>query len=102
MWLILGVSKKKGIEVFHLSERSVNTIECCKFLRKINKSGPKKNIVDIRVNVSYHSCERTKTKMTNLKLTPIYNLANRLDLNRIGHVFGFLKQPYRKRRLRVL
>ena len=53
-------------------------------------------------NVSYHRSKETRSKMNELNIRAIYNVAYRPDLNPIENYFALLKRAYKRERLRKI
>ena len=100
--LILGISKERGVEAAHICSNKLDGGEVIAWLNKL-KLGRGPRPVLFMDNASWHKSQEVKEVLKRKQLEAIFNLPYRPDRNiAIESVNGFLKQNFRKKRLRAI
>ena len=72
--LLMGISYEKGVEQWKIFPKSVDTDKFIRYLEMVREANGNKKITLFMDNLGVHKTKRTKKRMEELGIIPIYNI----------------------------
>lgn len=70
----MGISYEKGVEQWKIFPKSVDTDKFIRYLEMVREANGNKKITLFMDNLGVHKTKRTKKRMEELGIIPIYNI----------------------------
>ena len=100
--LIAAASIDRGVEIYQIYRRSIDSTAYIEFLEGIAKLYPGEDVAIFLDNMRVHRSKKTGEAYKRLGIIPIFNIPYSPQFNGIEGVFNMIKASYKRYLLRAI
>lgn len=100
--LLMSISVEEGIDLAKVYPKSVNIDKFIDWLEDLRAKYPDRLMACFLDNLQVHKAKRTREKLDELGIVPIYNLPYSPEYNPIELIFSIVKNKYKRLRSHCL